>query len=90
MVTVTERAAKELRAKLVAAASDPEVGLRLMPTPSGTFRLFLDTELSGDHVVEYHGYKVLIIGIEYLRAFEGATVDCCDTRNGSVLFMRQG
>ena len=89
MVTVTERAAKELRAKLVAAASDPEVGLRLMPTPSARFRLFLNTELSGDCVVEYQGYKVLIIGIEYVRALEGAILDCRETREGAVLFMTQ-
>jgi Fe-S cluster assembly iron-binding protein IscA len=89
MVTVTERAAEELRAKLLDLDSAPEVGLRLMPTPSGKFLLLLDTELSGDHVVEYQGCKVLIVGIEYIRALEGATVDCCETRNGTMLFMSQ-
>lgn len=88
MVRVTEQAAKELRAKLLAETSDPEVGLRLLPAPNGRFMLILDTEQSGDQVVEYKESKVLLLGIEYFRALEGATIDCQDSLEGAVLFVR--
>lgn len=90
MVTVTEEAAKELRAQLLAATSNPEIGLRLMPALGGRFMLTLDTEQSGDQVVEHQGAKVLLIGIEYLRALEGCVIDCYDTREGAVLFVTEG
>lgn len=89
MVTVTERAAEELRGRLLAETSDPEVGFRLLPAADGTFVLILGTKLSGDEVVEYQGSKVLLIGIEYTRAFEGLTVDCDDTPGGVTLFVRR-
>jgi len=89
MVMVTEQAAEELRGKLLAATTDPELGLRLLPAPGGRFVLLPDTELSGDQVVEYQGSKVLLVGVEYLRALEGSTVDCQDTREGAVLFVRK-
>ena len=88
MVVVTERAAKELRGKLMAPTSNPKVGLRLLPTPGGRFMLVLDTELSGDQVIEYQGCKVLLVGVEYFRALEGVTIDCEDTHEGVVLFVR--
>ncbi len=87
MVAVTERAARELKAKLLAETPDPEVGLRLLPTPGGRFMLVLDTELSGDQVIEYQGSKVLLVGIEYFRALEAVTIDSQDTHEGVVLFV---
>jgi len=90
MVTVTERAASELTAQLLALTSDPEIGLRLLPAIGGGFLLILDTEQSGDQVVEHQGSKVLLIGIEYRRALEGYTIDCYDTPEGAVLFVREG
>jgi Fe-S cluster assembly iron-binding protein IscA len=89
MVTVTERAASELRTQLLALTSDPEIGLRLLPAIGGRFMLILDTEQSGDQVVEHQGSKVLLIGIEYLRALEGFTIECYDTQEGPVLFVKQ-
>jgi len=88
MVGVTERAAKELKSKLDGQTTDPEQGLRLLPTPERKFVLVVDYELSGDRVVEYEGRKVLLVGIEYYRALEGRTIDCHDTQKGPVLFMR--
>jgi hypothetical protein len=88
MVAVTEGAARELKAKLLAETSDTEVGLRLLPTPGGEFMLVLDTKLSGDEVIEYQDSKVLLVGIEYFRALEGVTVDCQDTHQGVVLFVK--
>jgi hypothetical protein len=89
VVRVTERAAEELRRRLLAETSDPEVGVRLLPAPGGTFVLILGTELSGDEVVEYQGSKVLLIGIEYTRAFGSLTVDCYDAPEGVSLFARR-
>jgi hypothetical protein len=48
----------------------------------------LDTKLSGDLVVEHEGYKVLLVGIEYFRIFDGKTVDCLDTEDGVILLVR--
>lgn len=88
MITVTEQAKEELKAILVANGAAPEEGLRLLPTSDGNLVLTIDTMLSGDQVVEHEGYKVILIGIEYLKAFEGKTVDCEDTQDGTVLFVR--
>lgn len=88
MITVTERAKEELKAILVAIGADPEEGLRLLPRQDGVYVLDLDTELSGDQVVEYEDYKVLLVGIEYFEILDGKTVDCRDTRDGTVLFVR--
>ena len=88
MITLTEHAKEILKSILIAAEAEPDEGLRLMPSPDGRFVLSLDTELSGDLVVEYEGYKVLLIGIEYFNILNGKTVGCCDTDNGAVLFVR--
>ena len=56
--------------------------------PEGVFILGIDTEMSGDKVVEYEGYKVLVVGIEYFKILDGKTVDCQDTRNGIALLVR--
>lgn len=87
MITVTERAKQELKTILIGIGASLDEGLRLMPTADG-FALTLDTELSGDQVVEYEDYKVLLIGIEYFSIFAEATVDCHDTEDGPVLFVR--
>jgi len=88
MLHVTECAKEILKAILIASEADPDEGLRLLPSPDGRFVLALDTELSGDLVIEHEGYKVLLIGVEYLRILDGKTIDYQDTRDGMVLFVR--
>ena len=88
MITVTECAKEELKALLIDSGAGPDEGLRLLPSPDGVLVLALDTELSGDQVIEYEGYKVLLVGIEYSKLFEAKTVDCQDTVDGTVLFVR--
>ena len=88
MITVTEDAKRVLKSILIDSQADPEKGLRLLPSPDGRFVLMLDIELSGDQVVEYEGFKVLLIGIEYLKILNGKMVDCGDTEDGMVLFVR--
>jgi hypothetical protein len=88
MITVTERAKEELKAILIDIGANPDEGLRLLPGPGGRFILGIDTEMSGDQVVGYEGYKVLLVGIEYFRILDGKTVDCQDTRHGIALLVR--
>ena len=88
MISVTEHAKQVLKSTLIATEADPDEGLRLLPSPSGEFVLTLDSELPGDQVVEYEGFKVLLIGIEYFRFLNGKTVDCEDTEDGEVLLVR--
>jgi len=87
VVNVTERAKDVLRKKLIACGAGPEEGLRLYPRSNGSFVLSIDTELSGDQVVKHCGYKVLLIGVKYLRMLDGATVDCRDEEDGHILFV---
>jgi hypothetical protein len=88
MIIVTEGARETLKATLIASEADTDEGLRVLPSPDGRFVLALDTELSGDLVIEHEGYKILLIGLEYLRILDGKTIDCQDTRGGMVLFVR--
>ena len=88
MITVTERAKEELKTMLIAAEAKPDAGLRLLPRPDGKFELMLDTKLSGDLVVEYEGYKVLLVSIESFSMFDEATVGCHDTEDGAILLVR--
>ena len=88
MITVTDHAKQVLKEILVAREADPDEGLRLMPSPDGEFVLAPDTTLPGDDVVEYEGFKVLLVGIEYFKLLNGKTVDCLETEDGEVLFVR--
>jgi len=87
VITVTEDAKRVLKNILIDSEADPEKGLRLLPIPDGKFVLALDTELHGDLVIEYDGYKVLLIGIEYVKILDGKTIDCQATEAGAVLFV---
>jgi Fe-S cluster assembly iron-binding protein IscA len=88
VITVTERAKEKLKDVLTAAEAEPYEGLRLLPTSNNTFGFILDTEMLGDLVIEYEGYKVLLIGLEYLKLLDGKTLDYRETEVGPVLFMR--
>lgn len=88
MITVTESAKEELKAILLSHEAESDEGLRLLPSPDGRFVLALDSELRGDQVIEYEGYKVLLIGIEYFRILDGKTMDCQGTKDGAILFVQ--
>lgn len=88
MISVTEDAKRVLKTILIAVEADPNEGLRLLPSSDDVFVLALGTELPGDQVVEYEGVKVLLVGIEYLRLLNGKTVDCLETEDEDVLFVR--
>jgi hypothetical protein len=88
MTKVTDDAKQVLTDILVAAEAEPDEGLRLLPTSDGNFALAIDTELSGDQVVEYQDFKVLLVGIEYTRFLSSKTVDCDHDSNETVLFVK--
>lgn len=88
MITVTENAKKELKEILVTAGAAPGEGLRLFPTETDRYILGLDAEMSADQVVDYDGYKVLLVGIEYYRLLDGKTLDCSNTEDGITLFVQ--
>jgi len=74
---------------LIDIGASPDEGLRLLPTPDSGFLLAVGSELRGDLVVEYEGYKVLLVGIEYFDILDGATVDCRDAKDGPALFIEK-
>lgn len=84
MVTVTERAAQELKEILEAQAVEPEQVLRLVREAQG-FSLHLDKESAGDEVVESEGATILLIDEQLSPIVDGAVVDCIDTPEGPRL-----
>jgi len=84
MVTVTERAARELRARLLALAPEPGYVLRLAAGPTGLI-LILDVEREGDQLVEFEGEAVLVIAPELSEALHGSVIDCEEREGGAVL-----
>jgi Fe-S cluster assembly iron-binding protein IscA len=88
VITVTDRAKEQLKAMLIASGADANVGLRLLPAGPRRFVLALDRQLHNDLVIEYEGYKVLLVGIEYFKNLDGKTIDCQATEDGVVLFVQ--
>lgn len=88
MITVTEDAKEVLMSILIASEAEPVEGLRLLPTPNGTFALVIGTELSGDQVVEHKGFKVLLVGLEYYELLNGKEIDCDCSADEPVIFVR--
>jgi len=84
MLTVTERAAQELKGILEAHAVEPEQVLRLVRETQG-FSLRLDKEGAGDEVVESEGATILLIDEQLGPIVDGAVVDCIDTPEGPRL-----
>jgi len=89
MITVTEQAKASLKSMLISLGADTDEGLRLLPTTDDEFVLVVDRLLSGDQLIEYEGFKVLIVGIEYFHFFSQATLGCHETENGEVLFLQK-
>jgi len=63
MVTVTASAAERIRKDMQAAETEPEVGIRLVLSPSipNQIEVVLDKEKEGDQIVESEGVKILLI-----------------------------
>ena len=84
MVTVTAPAAEKIRGDLQAVATDSEVAIRLIPSPSvpNQIQMALDKEKEGDQVVESEGVKILLLDSEIAQALEGMVIDYEETPQG--------
>ena len=84
MLTVTALAAEKLKEAIQAQTPDPEVAIRLIPSPlrPNQLEMTLDKEQEGDQVVESEGVKVLLLGPEVAPALDGMVVDCEETPEG--------
>ncbi|HEX78353.1 MAG TPA: hypothetical protein G4O03_08130 [Dehalococcoidia bacterium] len=84
MLKVTALAAEKLKEAIQARTTDPELGIRLIPSPSKPNRLemTLDREKEGDQVVESEGVKILLLSPELAPALEGMIIDCQETPQG--------
>jgi Fe-S cluster assembly iron-binding protein IscA len=87
MITLTARAAEELKAVVQAEFNDPEQAFRLVPDESGQLVLVVDRAKEGDQIVELEGLKVLLIGAEVAGVVHGMVVDWEDTSEGACLII---
>lgn len=78
-VTVTERAAEELRNVLAEAAIQSDQTLRLSALPGGDFVLRLDQRRQDDEVVQSEGTDILIVASDLVEALGEITVDYHET-----------
>jgi Fe-S cluster assembly iron-binding protein IscA len=85
-VTVTERAAEELRRTLAEASTEEGQVLRLVAQPEGRgFALGTDQIEDGDETVEADGETVLVITSSLAETLEGAVIDVDETDDGPRL-----
>jgi Fe-S cluster assembly iron-binding protein IscA len=90
MVTVTTTAKEKLAETLQSNTEDPEVAVRIIPSPSSTNRLklALDKEKEGDQVVKNEdGKKILLIGSDLVLVLERMLFDYQDTPQGPGFFI---
>ncbi|MFQ5924614.1 MAG: HesB/IscA family protein [Dehalococcoidia bacterium] len=86
MLTVTATAKEKLKEALQVQATDPEVAIRIIASPSDPNRLelVLDNEREGDQVVESEGgIKVLLVGPDIAPTLEGMVIDHQETPEGA-------
>lgn len=82
MVTVTDRAAEELRKALVDASPETDQTLRLRALPEGDLALSLDQRREDDEVVQSGGTDILVVAAGLLEAFGEVTIDWRETAEG--------
>ena len=89
-VTVTERAAGELRKALAEASSEAGQVLRIVAQPQeGSFALGPDQVREGDEVVEEGGETVLVIASALAEVLEGAVIDVEEAEEGPRLTIKR-
>ncbi len=74
---MTSPTAERISKDLQAAATEPEVTIRLTPSPSMSNRIemVLDKEKEGEQVVESERVKILLLGPEIAKALGGMVID---------------
>ncbi|MFX0197794.1 MAG: hypothetical protein ACFFCW_16865 [Candidatus Hodarchaeota archaeon] len=86
MLTVTVAAKEKLKEVLKERATDQELAMRIIRSPSNPKQLefVLDKEKEGDQVVENEeGEKVLLIGPDLASSLEGMAIDYRETAEGA-------
>ncbi len=86
MLTVTAVAKERIKARLLRKKADPEVTVRLVPSPAnpGKWKMILDKQKAEDHVVQSEdGIKILLIGADLVTALEEMIIDFCETPEGA-------
>ena len=89
MIYVTERAKKELKTLLDVSVDWPGARLRLLDRGQGKLGLGVDIEKPGDVIVEYEGYKLLIIEPQLASSLHQITLDVDDTPAGPELVISE-
>jgi Fe-S cluster assembly iron-binding protein IscA len=82
MLTVTTTAKEKFRETLQTRKMDPEIAIRIIPSPSrpNWLELVFDKEQEGDQVVRTEeGRKVLLIGPDLMPALEEVVIDYMET-----------
>ena len=85
MISVTERAKRELRKLLSENVDIPEARLRLLDRGGGILGIGVDIEMPGDYIVECEDKKVLVIEPELAANLNKITLDVDDTPEGAEL-----
>jgi Fe-S cluster assembly iron-binding protein IscA len=86
MLTVTTTAKEKFMEALQTRKMDPEIAVRIIPSPSkpNWLELVFDKEKEGDQVVRTEeGRKVLLIGAELMPALQEVVIDYRETAEGT-------
>jgi len=86
-LTLTKLAAEKLKEALESQTKDPDVGIRLIPSPSPfgdsvQFEMTLDKERPGDIAITSQGTKILLISPEHTQALADKVINCQQTPQG--------
>lgn len=87
VIRLTDNVKEELKALLMLYTTNGEVGIRLIHNHAGQYSLIWDEVVDGDHVIEYEGAKVLIVGKNLLPSISGITIELENNGNQRELVM---
>ena len=85
MISITERAKRELRKLLSENVDWPEARLRLLDRGEGVLGIGIDIEMPGDWIVECEDKKVLVIEPGLAANLSKITLDVDETPEGPEL-----
>ena len=85
MIDDREEAKKELKEILTKNVDHPDARLRLRINDQGQLGLGIDIEMPDDNVIEYEGFKLLLVERELADSLEGIAIDVEDSNEGSQL-----
>jgi Fe-S cluster assembly iron-binding protein IscA len=89
-VTVTERAADELRNMLAEGSTQEGETVRLVAQPGGGgFAIGVDQVREDDETVEADGKTVLVVASSLAEALEGTVIDVEETEEGPRLTIKR-